>query len=167
MRETKNEEVVQQRQREAEAQNIVIRGIPEEADTQEGNIAADTNTIKELLRVIEVEATPVSIVRLGNRTESKRRSIKIRMGTLNERELMMSSLGKLKVAPEKFEIISITKDYTIVERWVIKNKFEKAKNKTEAEGGGNNIWKVRGSPKNGLLLIKFTINKSAGQTQNH
>ena len=116
MRETKNEELVQQRQREARAQNIVIHGFPEENDTQEGNIEADTNTIKELLKIIEVEATPVSIVRLGKRTESKRRPIKIRMSTLNERELMMSSLGKLKVAPEKFKKISITEDYTIEER---------------------------------------------------
>ena len=167
MRETKNEELVQQRQREARAQNIVIHGFPEENDTQEGNIEADTNTIKELLKIIEVEATPVSIVRLGKRTESKRRPIKIRMSTLNERELMMSSLGKLKVAPEKFKKISITEDYTIEERQVIKNKVEEARNKTEAEGGGNHIWRVRGSPKNGLRLIKFTINKSAGETQNH
>ena len=89
------------------------------------------------------------------------------MSTLDERELMMSSLGKLKVAPEKFKNISITEDYTIEERQVIKNKVEEAKTKIEAEDGGNHIWKVRGSPKNGLLLIKFTINKSAGQTQNH
>ena len=150
MRETKNEELVQQRQREARAQNIVIHGFPEENDTQEGNIEAGTNTIKELLKIIEVEATPVSIVRLGKRTESKRRPIKIRMSTLNERELMMSSLGKLKVAPEKFKKISITEDYTIEERQVIKNKVEEARNKTEAEGGGNHIWRVRGSPKNGL-----------------
>ena len=45
MRETKNEELVQQRQREAWAQNIVIHGFPEEADTQEGNIEADINYI--------------------------------------------------------------------------------------------------------------------------
>ena len=115
MRETKNEELVQQRQREARAQNIVIHGLPEEADTQEGNIEADTNTIKRLFRIIEVEATPVSIVPLGKRTESKRRLIKIRMSTLNERELMMSSLGKLEVAPEKFKKISITEEYTIEE----------------------------------------------------
>ena len=164
MRETKNEELVQQRQREARAQNIVIHGFPEENDTQEGNIEADTNTIKELLKIIEVEATPVSIVRLGKRTESKRRPIKIRMSTLNERELMMSSLGKLKVAPEKFKKISITEDYTIEERQVIKNKVEEARNK--AEGGGNHIWRVRGSPKSGLRLIKFTINKSTGETKN-
>ena len=58
------------------------------------------------------------------------RPIKIRMSTLSERELMMSSLGKLKVAPEKFKKISITEDYTIEERQVIKNKLEEAKNKT-------------------------------------
>ena len=47
---------------------------------------------------------------------------------------MMSSLGKLKVAPEKYKKISITEDYTIEER-----KVEEAKNNTEAEGGGNHI----------------------------
>ena len=39
----KNEELVQQKEREARAQNIVIHGLPEEADTQEGNIEADIN----------------------------------------------------------------------------------------------------------------------------
>ena len=50
MRETKNEELVQQRQREVRTQNIVIHGFPKETDIQEGNIEADNNSIEELLR---------------------------------------------------------------------------------------------------------------------
>ena len=103
MRETKIKELVQQTQRESRAQNIVIHGFPEEPDNQEGDIEPDTNTIKELFRIIEVEATPVSIVRPGKRIESKRRPIKIRMSTLNERELAMSSLGKLEGSTRKIQ----------------------------------------------------------------
>ena len=78
------------------------------------------------------------------------------MTSLNEKQIVMSSLAKLKNATEKFKKISITDDYTFGERQTIKNKVTEARNKTESEGEGNYIWRVRGSPKNGLRLVRFT-----------
>ena len=46
--ETKNEELMQQKECEAHAQNIIIHGLPEEPDTPEGK-EADIRTIKEIL----------------------------------------------------------------------------------------------------------------------
>ena len=79
------------------------------------------------------------------------------MKSLNEKEMVMGSLGKLKTAPENFRRINVTDDYTIDERQLIKNKVAEAKHKTEVEGDGKFVWKVRGTPKNGLRLIKFIL----------
>ena len=41
------------------------------------------------------------------------------------------------------------------ERQEIRNWVEKAKEKKNQIGSGNIIWKARGSPKNGMRLVKF------------
>ena len=161
MRETKNEELVQQQEREVRAKNI-IHGCPKAAVIQE--VKEDDNTyVKELLQIIGVEAIPGSTTRIGNRGEARPRSIKIVMGNQNEKEMIMTSLGKLKNAVEKFKRISVTDDYTAEERDAITNKVTEARNKSEVEGKGIYIWKVRGSPKNGLRLIRFTKSKPQEQ----
>ena len=97
-----------------------------------------------LLRIIAIPA----LTRRMKRSETNPRSIKIVMSNLNEKEMVMSNLGKLKKC-------CVTDDYTAEERDTIKNKVTEARNKSEAEGGGIYIWKVRGSPKNGLCFIRF------------
>ena len=71
MQEHKNEELVQQKEREARVQNIVVHGFPEPSGPQ-GN-EEDWKIIGELLCIIEVDATPVAITRLRQRNESKSR----------------------------------------------------------------------------------------------
>ena len=115
IQESKNEELVQQQEREARSQNFIIHGFSESPETQEGN-DEDSNTIGELLGIIEVEAIPESITRLGKRHETNLRPIKVKMTSLNEKQMVMSSLAKLKNATEKFQKISITDDYTFEER---------------------------------------------------
>ena len=162
MRETKNEELVQQQEREVRAKNIIIHGCPEAAVIQE--VKEDDNTyVKELLQIIGIEAIPASTTRIGKRSEARPRPIKIVMGDQNEKEMIMTSLGKLKNAIEKFKRISATDDYTAEERDAIKNKVTEARNKSEVEGKGIYIWKVRSSPKNGLCLIRFTKSKPQEQ----
>ena len=75
----------------------------------------------------------------------------------------MCSLGKLKQAPEKFKRISITEDYTPEERQAIREKVEEAKSRTASEGKGNFVFKVRGTPKNGLQIRRFTVAKASNQ----
>ena len=67
---------------------------------------------------------------------------------------------------EKFKRISVTDDYTAEERDAIKNKVTEAMNKTDAEGEGVYVWKVRGSPKNGLRLIRFTKSRPQEEIPN-
>ena len=107
---------------------------------------------------------PVSTTRIGKQNDTKPRPIKIKMRNLNEKEMVMSNLGKLKHASEKFRRTSLTDDHTADQREAIKSKVSEARNKTEAEGEGKYILKVRGSPKNGLRLVKFMKTKP-GQAQ--
>ena len=125
----KNEELVQQKEREARGQNIIIHGLLEEPDIPEGK-KADIRTIKEILDAIEVAPDFESSVRFGKRNESKSRPIKLKMTTLNENKSVMSNLSKLKQAPEYFRKISVTDDYTEKEREKIRKMVNEAKNKT-------------------------------------
>ena len=47
----------------------------------------------------------------------------------------------------KFKKISVTDDYTAEERQMIENKVSEARNKTETDGNGTYVYKVRGTPK--------------------
>ena len=52
--------------------------------------------------------------------------------------------------------ISVTDEYTAEERQMIRNKLVEARNKTtKSEGNGAYVFKVRGTPKNGLILKRF------------
>ena len=164
MQETKNEELIEERQRDARAKNIIIHGLRETPNLAEEK-EEDEKVIKELLQTLEIESTPESTARLGIRDIGKKRPIKIKMRNMNEKELVMSSLGKLKNAPENLKKISVTEDYTVGEREIIRNKVAEAKQKTETEGEGKYMWRVRGTPKNGLRLMKSMVTLTTSRTQ--
>jgi len=76
----------------------------------------------------------------------------------------MGSLVNLKQYPG-YKGVSVTEEYTPAERELFKTWATKAKKRNEQEDTNSNyIWRVRGSPKNGLRLKKCpkTI---ASQTQ--
>ena len=163
MEDTKNEELVQQKEREARAHNVIIHGLPEEADSTDGK-EGDMTTINEFLTNIEVAAKPDSVTRLGRRNDTKSRPIKVKMKNQNDKDLIMCNLRKLKLGSEKFQKVSVTDDYTVKEREEIRKKVVEAKRKTETEGNGKYIFKVRGTPKNGLIIRRFmTINQGNQQ----
>ena len=67
----------------------------------------------------------------------------------------MKNLSKLKNAPDIFTKISVTDDDTAEERQAIRNKLAEARNKTDSKGNEVYVFKVRGTPKNGLILKRF------------
>ena len=68
----------------------------------------------------------------------------------------MKRLRNLKNAEEQdFKKISITDDYTVSERNEIRTWVEKAREKNGKEKSDKYTWKVRGTPKNGMSLVKF------------
>ena len=161
--ETKNEERLQEREREVRARNIIIHGFKEAENNNEAK-EEDNNTIKELLNILELEVISEYITRLGISNGTKPRPIRLKFKTLSDKEMIMSSVPKLKTACcERFKMISVTEDYTFNERQAIKQKVVEAKQKTDAEGDGKYIWKVRGTSKNGLRLIRFNTITNANQ----
>ena len=83
---------------------------------------ADSNRIRQLTDILEVDVKPELITRLGKLDENRSRPIKLRMYKINHNDQIMSSLSKLKQAPEGFKSISVTEDCTLEERQTIKDK---------------------------------------------
>ena len=79
--------------------------------------------------------------------------------------MVMSNLRNLK-GNDEFTGISITDDYTISERQMLKEFANKAKEKNSLEPENSNfVWRVRGTPKNGLVIKRFTKVKPQQQQQ--
>ena len=152
MKETRNEQLVQERERKLRASNIIIHGVDEKEGNSKEN---DEEFINVFLGTIGNNTKPESIVRLGKYDMNKSRPIKVKMISENEKLNVMSRLSNLKNAEENLKRISVTDDYTIEERAEIRKWIEKAKEHNRDEQG-NITWKVRGTPKNGLRLVRFT-----------
>ena len=75
---------------------------------------------------------------------------------LEDKTLFFSRLPNLKNADELFRRIHVTEDYSVDERSAIKKKVEQAAKRNQYEKDESVVWKVRGTPKNGLRLVKFT-----------
>ena len=61
----------------------------------------------------------------------------------------------MKGIPE-YKTISVTEDYTIIERRMIKDWSDKTKEKNKNESPNSKfVWRVRGNPKNWLRLKRF------------
>ena len=69
----------------------------------------------------------------------------------------MGNLNQLKGTEDVFGRISITEDYTELEREEIKSWVNKAKDMSTKDQ--EHLYKVRGTPKNGLRIIRFPRNK--------
>ena len=86
---------------------------------------------------------------------TKKDQTKVVLTCEKDKDAIMANLTYLK-GNEDFSKISDTEDYTIGDRNLIKGSTERAKAKNTQETAESNYeWKVRGTPKNGLLLKKF------------
>ena len=127
--------------------NIIIHGL------EEGE-SSDKEKIDVIFRTTNTEHNPVSIHRLGAKQPGKSRPIMVRLQTVSYKEELMSKLWMLKQVKTKFKRLSITNDYTANERKVIKDYVEEAK-KRNMNGAKEYVWKVRGTPTQGMRLIKI------------
>ena len=71
-----------------------------------------------------------------------------------DKATIMARLGNLKNAEDAFRKVSIHDDYTLEEREMVRDFVKKAEAKNAAEN--TQEWKVRGTPKTGLRLVKIT-----------
>ena len=127
--------------------NIIVHGLKEDG-------ISDEHQIKEIFTSTTTQHAPMSICRLGPKKANKIRPIMLRMQSLSEKEEFMSKLWMLKNVRMKFKNLSITNDYTLDERKMIKECVAEA-NRRNTTGTKGYLWKVRGTPKEGLRIIKI------------
>ena len=94
------------------------------------------------------------MTRIGEKSSNKNRPIKVVLGSAHERYLLMKNLANLK-GKSTYKGISITEDFTVFERGLIKEWANKAKERTKKENDSGFVWRVRGSPFKGLYLKKI------------
>ena len=122
---------------------------------KEAAVAQDKEFVDSFLETIDVEASPKQVVRIGKEaTPGKCRPVKLIMRKIEDKTAIMSNLNKLKHAGASWNSISIRDDYTIEERQLIKQMHEEAKRRNEADEVTH--WKVRGTPKKGLKIVKIS-----------
>ena len=157
----RNEELILKQEREARAPNIIIHRVIEETDATGSIEENDKVFVNSLFEILGSRAEPKKIVRLGKPEASRTRPLKIVMNTVSEKENIMANLKRLKDAEQIYKNVSITDDYTQIERNEIKVWNEKAK-AANLEAGENSkfVFKMRGTPKNGLSLARFAKQKS-------
>ena len=136
---------------------IIIHG---KEETNNGDDEVFVNTLITDLQIGSIN--PAQVERIGNidPNGTRKRPIKIVLSNEEERHKMLSNLTNLK-GYMSYKGISITEDYTLNERKLIKEFSEQAKLKNikEETDNSNFIWRVRGTPKNGLILKKFIKTK--------
>ena len=158
---TKNNEKIQETERAKRERNLIIHGISEPGITEKKVKKNDHDFIKSFLEIIGVNVKPNSITRIGKTKDGKMRPVKLVMGSISNKDLIMSRLVNLKNADEQFKAISVRDDYTIEERELIKLWHQKAEERNRNEK--TNVWKVRGTPKNGLRIVRVTKRKEIQQ----
>ena len=95
--------------------------------------------------------------RIGQVTQGKKRPLKMVLNNEEDQQKVLHNLTNLKGKPS-YKGISITEDYTYNERILIREFAEQAKLKNDEEdkNKSNFVWRVRGTPKNGLVMKRFT-----------
>ena len=148
--------ITREKEREVRANNFIIHGIEEKSEDLQDIKKSDSQIIKLFFEKVEVGAQPTRYIRLGKPIAKKERPLKVLMENKHEKDKVMSNLRQLKDTEMEFGKISVTEDHTIEERQEIKTWVEKAKAKNQEGEHPETIWRVRGSPKHGLRLVKFT-----------
>ena len=151
MEETKNAELVEEKEKKLRSKNLIIHGVEESSSENKNDaIKSDDIYINNFTTALKVTFTVKSELRIGLAGQDKNRPIKVVMNTKEVRKRTLSNLRNLKDFPE-YKNISVTEDYTITERRMIKDWSDKAKEKNKNESHDSQ----RGSPKAGLQLKRF------------
>ena len=100
------------------------------SDNKDDVIKSDNIFTNSFLAASKVISTVKSVSRIGLPVQGKNRPIKVVMNAEDERNRILSNLRNLKGIPE-YKTISVTEDYTITERQMIKDWSDTAKGKNK------------------------------------
>ena len=156
LQEAKNDEKVEDNEKETRTRNFVIHGSEELGENTNQTKDKDKQYICDILKKLEVPNQPESVARLGAPTKTGKRPIKVIMKSKEDQQLVMKNLRRLKGTEPELGKISVTEDYTQNERGQIKEWNKKAKELSANDKEYQ--YKVRGDPKNGLRLIRLARN---------
>ena len=124
MEEAKNEQIIEDREKEKTAKDFIVHGLEELGEENEEISANDVETFTKFLEVVGVSGQIDSYTRLGKQGLNKKRTLKVAMKAKNEKNDVMQNLRKLKGSSELFGKISVTDDFTNNEREQIKRWLE-------------------------------------------
>ena len=96
MQEAKNDEKVEEREKERRSKNFIIHGAEEIGGRIEKIKEKDTEFIGTILGKIGIESQPENITRFGKPNEGKMRIMKIVMKSKNDKDIVMANLKRLK-----------------------------------------------------------------------
>ena len=153
MMNTKNEELAEENEKKARSLNFIIHGKNEVSEDEDEQFVQNLFT---QLTIGNIKAK--SKKRIGTLQTDKKRPILVQLQSEDDKSKVMSNLKNLKDAPQ-FHRISITDDYTLAEREMIKEFWVKAKKINDENIEEETIYRVRGCPKNGLYLKKMKKNQ--------
>ena len=114
----------------------------------------DKDFIASFLETIGVASQPKEIIRLGARTENKSRPLKLVTRSTEDKQQIQSRLINLKDAEAVYRKVCVRDDYTLKEWELVSDMVKQANEINKSEE--TDAWKVRGTPKNGLRLVKIT-----------
>ena len=157
----RNEELVEEGDRAARAGNIIIHGV------EENGIENDKTFVDILFNSIDAaEGKSKNITRIGVAAPQKKRPIKVTLKSETDKNNVMQNLNRLK-GKDSFKRISVTEDYTLSERKMIAAKKAEVQEKNANEPEDSEIiYKLRGTPKNGLKIRSFKKDRTSSLTKN-
>ena len=153
MMEKRNEELAEVREKKMREKNIVIHG---KAESDE---KVDEAFLQKLIKQIAVGSIKFkSFKRIGAMSDAKKRPILVQFYNTEDKYKVMNNLRNLKdvyLTDTDFSNLSVTDDYTSAERDIIKVFHQKAASLNENNTDQDYVYKVRGTPKNGMFLKKL------------
>lgn len=99
IKETKNDDLVQEKERELRSANLIVYGIKEEPINAKEH---DEKFVSSFLDTIGVSVRPKQIIRRGGGipNDANKRLVKVVMNNKDDKEAVMARLGNLRNAEE-------------------------------------------------------------------
>lgn len=159
LEEAKFEQITEEQEQERRRTNLIIHGADESSKMDAKKLKQiDEDYVSQLLNNINLDTKPKYVSRIGRTSPGKKRPIKVVLNSAHQVAVVQKNLKLLK-DKEKYQGISITEDYTEMERRMIKSWVEKVEMKNKEEKHGSNVtWKLRGTPREGFWIKKIIEN---------
>ena len=158
------EKAIQQKEdeeRKRRSCNLIIHGASESSfDNTKVHEIFDKSYVDDLFKVIQADTVKIKrIGRIGTRAPGKNRPMKVTLAEVSDKQNIFKQLKNLK-GKISYTGISITEDFTMNERKMIKKWRQKMDERNKNESKGGSKWRLRGSPRTALRLVKIDISKT-------